>query len=435
VAELGLTPARSPAIGGGIDADSLVRGILLAAVFLTLWLSFRPFPSLAEPPEISEAGNLINQLGYSLLFVVLAVWCMTHQPVRLAMLARPIFLVTLLWLVLSVITSWEPMLSARRLAFTFAAIGIAAMVLLLPKNIRQFSDVLSAVVLAVLILCYLGVFLIPLRAVHQASDFGDASDLVGNWRGVFGHKNGAGGAMVAFVFIGLFVARTRNFFIGAAIVVLAATFLPFTHSKTSIITLPLALIVSFVMVRVRRPVLGVAFALSVVVVLNVFSVGSVLFEPIHNLLDAIMSDPSFTGRDEVWHFALARMMERPLIGHGYAAFWGTPQVVYGMSGGNTDWANTVYHAHNGYLELMLTTGIPGAALVTLWLVILPLIDFYRSPHAPHIAPLELLFLRVCLFTAYASCFEAALMQEGEGSFLVFVAAFGLRFLSVSRISA
>lgn len=434
MAELGLTPARSPAIGN-IDTDSLVRSILLATVFLMLWISFRPFSSLAEPTEISEAGNIINQVGYSLLFAVLAVWCMAHQPARLAMLARPIFLATLLWLVLSVVTSWEPLLSARRLAFTFAAMGIAAMALLLPKNMRQFSEVLTAVVLVVLALCYLGVLLIPSLAVHQASDFGDELGLVGNWRGVFGHKNATGAAMAAFVFIGLFVARARSVIIGATVIVFAASFLIFTHSKTSIVALPLVLIVSTIMARVHRPMLGVAFGLSVLVGLNIFSVGSVFFEPIRNSLGAVLTDPSFTGRDEVWQFALTRMMERPFIGHGYAAFWGTPQVLYGMSGGNTDWANTVHNSHNGYLEVILTMGIPGAVLVTLWLVVLPLIDFYRSLHAPQVAPLAMLFLRICLFTAYTSCFEAALLQEGEGSLLVFTAAFGLRFLSVSRVSA
>jgi O-antigen ligase len=39
-------------------------------------------------------------------------------------------------------------------------------------------------------------------------------------------------------------------------------------------------------------------------------------------------------------------------------------------GGYEIWANTAGHAHNGYLDLALTIGIPGAALVTLWLVVL-----------------------------------------------------------------
>jgi hypothetical protein len=64
--------------------------------------------------------------------------------------------------------------------------------------------------------------------------------------------------------------------------------------------------------------------------------------------------------------------------------------------------------------------------------VLPILDFYRSPHDAGVAPLETLFLRVCLFAAYASCFESRLLQEGTGGFFLFIAAFGLRLLSVSR---
>ena len=73
-------------------------------------------------------------------------------------------------------------------------------------------------------------------------------------------------------------------------------------------------------------------------------------------------------------------------------------------GGNTIWANTAGHAHNGYLDLALTVGIPGSVLVTLWLVVFPLFDFYRASHDLSGAPLEMLFLRVCLFAAYAVLF-------------------------------
>lgn len=434
MAELGLIPTRTAAIGKGIDIDWLVRSILLGAMFLALWISFRPFMSLAESPEVNEAGNVINQVGYSLLFLLLAAWCMMHQPARLTLLARPVLAAALLWLVFSAVVSWEPMLSARRLAFTFVAIASAAIVPLLPKNIRHFSDVLTVVVLVVLALCYLGVFLIPTLSIHQASDFGDDLGLAGDWRGVFGNKNAAGGAMALFVLIGLFVARMRSLTIGTAIVVLAATFLIFTHSKTSIITLPLTLIVSFVIMRIRRPVFGVAFALAVVAVLNFFAMGSVFFEPVRDLLSAILTDPSFTGRDDVWRFAFDHMIERPLTGYGFAAFWGTPQVVFGPLG-DTSWATVAGSAHNAYLDLALTVGIPGAILVTLWLVVLPLIDFYRSPKAPHVMPLEMLFLRVCLIAALSSCFESALLPEGMWPLFLLSSAFGLRFLSMSRVSA
>lgn len=433
MAETDYLPSRANSGGPtAVDTDTLTRTVLLAAVFLALLISFRPFPSLAEPPEVTQAGHLVNQIGYSLVFVVLAAWCLAHEPARLTLLLRPVLIATLFWCALCVATSWEPSLSARRFALTLITIGIAGMVILLPKSVRQFSGVMAAVALIVLAVCYLGIFLVPSHAIHQASDFLEP-DLAGDWRGVFGHKNDASATMVLFIFIGLFVARIRSLVLGALIVAPALTFLLFTHSKTPMVTLPLVLVVSTIMGRVHRPV-GIVLALSILIAFNVFSVGSVYFEPIRNLLDMALTDSTFTGRTEVWQFAVDHMLERPITGYGFSAFWGTPEVVYGM-GGNTIWANTAGHAHNGFLDLCLTVGIPGSALFTLWLVVLPLFDFYRSPHERLTAPLEMLFLRVCLFAAYESCFESVLVPEGTLALFLVMATFGLRFFAVSRAVA
>jgi O-antigen ligase len=421
--------AEGPAIRSAIDTDTLTRGFLLSAVFLLLWISFHPFRNLADAPDVTDVGDLVNQIGYSLLFVLLAAWCFADDPKRLRVLVRPTLIATLLWLVLCVVTSWEPSLSARRLAFTLIAISIAGMVLLLPKNVRQFSDVMAAVVLVVLTACYLGVLLDPAAAVHQTTDYLEP-ELAGDWRGVFPHKNDASAAMVTFVFIGLFVARARSIFIGAVIAVAALIFLLFTQSKTSIAMLPVTLLISALLVRIRKPVPGIVLAVSGMVVFNVLAISSIYLEPVRDLLDMLLIDSSFTGRTDIWQFALDHVAQRPITGYGFSAFWGTKEVVYGMAGGYV-WANSVAHAHNAYLNLALTIGIPGAVLVTVWLVFLPLIDFYRSPRDPSAAPLKMLFLRVCLFAAYASCFESMLLQEG-GLFL-YTAAFGLRLLSRSRV--
>jgi hypothetical protein len=46
----------------------------------------------------------------------------------------------------------------------------------------------------------------------------------------------------------------------------------------------------------------------------------------------------------------------------------------------------------------------------------------------------MLFLRVCLFAAYGSCFESMLLQEGGAALFLFAATFALRLLSVSRLT-
>ena len=428
MAQHGVIPADIRLIGAATSPGWLIRSLLLGTVFLLLWISFVPFPDLTLPPEVTEQGSIVNQIGYSMLFVVLAAWCIVHEPTRLLPLVRPALVAVLLWLAMSVAVSWDPSLSARRLIFTLLTISIAAILLLLPRNVRHFGDVLAAAVLIVLAISYYGVFFKPDLAIHQPADFSEP-ELAGDWRGVFGHKNEASAAMVLFVFIGMFVMRMRRVAIGLLIVALSLIFLIFTHSKTSIVMLPVTLAVAALLPHIRRPFVGVAFALSVAIGFNLFSVGSIYIEPIRDFLNATMSDPSFTGRTDIWEFAIGRLAQHPIVGYGFAAFWNTPEVIYGMK---ESWANTASHAHNGYLDLAITIGIPGAILVVVWLIVLPILDFYRSPHDPAVAPIETLFLRVCLFAAYGSCFESRLLQEGTGGFFLLTAAFGLRLLSVSR---
>ena len=58
--------------------------------------------------------------------------------------------------------------------------------------------------------------------------------------------------------------------------------------------------------------MGIAIAVGVLVIFTLLSVGSVYFEPVHNLLDLIMPDPSFTGRTDIWQFALEHVAQRPV---------------------------------------------------------------------------------------------------------------------------
>jgi O-antigen ligase len=431
VANIGYLPPEDFAVHRTGAVDMLIRSLLFAAVFLALWISFHPFPSLEDPLEVTEAGDIANQVGYSALFVLLAAWTLVHHPQRLLLLVRPVLIATLLWFALTVVLSWDPSLSARRFAFALVTLGIAGMVLLLPKNPRHFGDMMAAVTLIVLIACYLGVMFKPALAIHQASDMIEP-ELAGDWRGLFGHKNDASAAMVVFVFVGIFVARVRGFGVGAIILALALPFLFFTHSKTAMAAMALAYAISIVVSRVRTPAAGIIVALSVLIGLNLISIGSVYIVPIRTLVDAIMSDPTFTGRTDIWKFALDHVALRPITGYGFSTFWGTDQVFYGMAG--TTWANTASHAHNGYLDLALTIGIPGTVLVTLWLFVLPLFDYYRARPEPLSGPLQVLFLRICLFAAYESCFETMFTEVGSLWLILFTAVFGLRYLSVSRIA-
>ncbi|HEY6254322.1 MAG TPA: O-antigen ligase [Xanthobacteraceae bacterium] len=415
-----------------VDAGTLVRGVLFLAVYLLVFISLHPFTDLSEPPpDVSDGGDRSNQIVFTLVFVLLGAWTYTNGIGRLKLLLRPALIVTLAWCALSVVTSWEPMLAARRVVFMLVIMGIAGMALLLPKGLRQFSDLMAAAALIVLAACYLGLLLVPSLAMHQLTDFLEAEH-AGSWRGVFAHKNEAGAAMVLFVFIGLFVARMRSLVLGGSIVALASMFLVFSHSKTALGMLPLVLVVSAIVARARRPAVGIAIAVGIAVAINLFSIGSILFEPVHSLVEQVMPDPSFTGRTDIWRFALEHLAERPITGYGFSAFWGTEPVVYAM---DQTWATAAADAHNAYLNLAVTIGIPGLALVILWVIILPLVDYCGQPKDAHTRPLQTLFLRMCLFAAYTSCFESAILQQANMVwFMGLTAAFGLRYLAHSRVA-
>jgi len=417
-----------------VDLDTLVRSVLFLAAFLAAWISFHPFPDLSLPPQsVVEGGDPANQIGFSAMFLAFAAWTWWHEPRRLMLLVRPVLVATVAWCVLSV-TSWEPALAARRLTFELIVIGISAMILLMPKNLRHFSDLLAAAVLIVLAACYLGVFLLPQYAIHHATDFLEPEH-AGEWRGVFPHKNNAGAAMVLFVFIGFYVARMRSFALGTAIVVLAGIFLAFTASKTAIGVLPIALILSGIIGRSRSAALGIAIVVTTLVIFELCSVGTVIFEPMQKLMQAIMPDATFTGRTEIWQLAVRAVAQRPFTGYGFSTFWGTPEVVYGF-GDRPTWANAATDAHNAYLNLAVTIGIPGMLLVVLWVVVLPIADFCRRSSDPETAALQMLFLRVCLYGVYASCFESSILQQaGEVWFFYMTSTFGLRYLSVTRAAA
>jgi O-antigen ligase len=435
VAQLDVHASAGSAPHAAVDADTLIRSVLFVAVFLAAWISFHPFQSLAAPPQaVVEGGDLVNQIAFSSLFLALAVWTYFHQPQRLALVVRPILIGLLVWCALSCITSWEPSLAARRFAFALILLGIGTMVLLLPKSVRHFSDLMAAVALITLIACYLGVLLVPQLAVHQATDFLEPEH-AGNWRGVFAHKNQAGAVMVMIIFIGLFVMRMRSLALGGLIVALAVIFLGFSQSKTAIGVLPLVFLLSAMIGRSRRPMVGIVLVVAILAAFNLFSVGTVIFEPVRKLVELVMPDATFTGRTEIWQIGVDAVAQRPITGYGFSAFFGTNEVVYGL-GENATWANAATDAHNAYLNLALTIGLPGLLLTILWIVVLPVADFYRRAPDAESAPLQLLFLRVCLYGIYSSCFESSIFQQGgEVWFFFMISAFGLRYASLARATA
>jgi O-antigen ligase len=306
--------------------------------------------------------------------------------------------------------------------------------LLVPQGRDHFSRLLAVGALIVLLLCYVGVIFLPELSIHHATDLAEP-DLAGNWRGFFTHKNGAGAGMVVLVFIGIFVARTSSAFIGSLIIALAAVFLVFTESKSPIRLLPVVLGLSFLLTRLRHPAAKFIAAFGVPAVIAVLTIGSVEFDPIRALVGAWISDPTFTGRDEIWTFALDHIAQRPVVGFGFQAFWGTPELLSNWTYLKS-WGYRASDAHNGFLNVAVMTGLVGLAVSMIWIFVQPLLDHIRTPADRTDPALNMLFLQIWLFGLCLSGFESELFSGGDVLwFMMVVSIIGLRYQATAELVA
>jgi O-antigen ligase len=423
---------RSPAVA---DPIAPLRGVLFVAILLLGWVSVHPFQSMADQKliTIGDTSDLVNQFAYLTLGALAAGYVLLGGARRLRLLAQPLYAAMLAWLVVSVATSNDPALSFKRLVFALLVILLAAVAPLLPTTMRRFADMMAAIAVAVLVLCYAGLLFAPHVAIHQPDDLVEPT-LAGNWRGLFDHKNIAGPMMVNLIFVGLFVAKRRNLALGAAIMVAAAIFLYFCEAKAAIQLLPVVLVLSFAMMRLRSALLCAVLALAPAILLAFVTIGSLYIDGVRSFNEAVLSDPTFTGRRDIWQFAIDNIAQRPWTGFGFGAFWETPLSAYQhLADGNE--AMRASHAHNAFLELLLTVGIPGLVLGLLWAVWLPLADLQRAKQAGADRALVTLFVQIWLFALLTSNFESVLFNRGDPLwFTMLIAMFGLRYLSLARLT-
>lgn len=428
-------PPFRPAAAASIPADATPgawRGMAFLMIYWLVWISVQPFENRADPSVLdpSGGGNLLNQVAYLAAAAGSVAFLYGSPGTRVRLVITPVLAAMVLWFAVSILVSADPSQSARRLTLFVLVMVVAVGLLQLPRTGPHFAALMAGGTLFTLFLCYAGLVLLPGLAIHQASDLLEPQ-LVGSWRGVFTHKNEAGAAMSLFIFIGLFVSATRSRLLGNAIVVLSIVFLVFTQAKSSFGLSAVAFAVAAVLTRIRSLWIGMTIVGALLALFNLFTVGSAVLGPVHSIVAAVLPDPTFTGRDEIWRYALDRLAERPLSGHGFQAFWRTGDVIY--SGEGRAFAQAAPHAHNGYLDIALTTGVPGLVLFVLWLVMQPLRDLRRLRDRLPDRPLALLFARIWLFSLLFLCLESVFFNSRSPIwFMTVVAVCGLRLLATAR---
>lgn len=182
-----------------------------------------------------------------------------------------------------------------------------------------------------------------------------------DWQGVFTQKNACGRVMVLAPAVVLADWRLSFSRLSSLLLFPFLVFMSGSRGAWAIEVVILALY-AWLAIAKRTDSRGrvVIFAITVFV-----TVLGTIFAWCHLpfLLSMMGRDATLSGRTQIWKQVCRFILQRPLLGWGYAAFW------RGIEGQSFEVVAAVrfivFHAHNGFLEIWLELGIVGLALFAL----------------------------------------------------------------------
>jgi O-antigen ligase len=412
----------------------LLRAGAFIGTLLLVWVSLRPFVDLSgsQLRDLTTGNEALTYAAFGCLAVLTVALAVRDNMRGLVTLLSPSFVLFGGWVLITVVLSLDPGTSIRRFALTACVIAVAAALMLLPKSQAELMRWLSIAALTLLAICYLGILLAPNLSIHMATDAQEPA-LAGDWRGSFGHKNGAAPVMVFLLFIGIYVSRLGALLSGAAIIGLAGLFLLFSGGKSALALCVFVLLLTGLVRFIKALWLRAVVILTPLLTLNLLSVGTVMSDGLENIAKMLPFDTTFTGRTDIWTFAFQALQQRLSTGYGFAAFWGSSSIRDLPEG--KEWAEFASHSHNGYLDTALAMGLPGLLLLIAVLVIGPLKNFHAADRGGNNGPLATMLLQIWLFGLYLSSMESFFLDRADPLWFTFLlAVFGLHYLARFRVS-
>jgi exopolysaccharide production protein ExoQ len=395
------------------------------AFLLLIFVGLQPFAirdatALTGAEAATGAGDALRQLAFASIFGLIVFASVRENGYRAFAAVPPVLALLLVWCLISSVWSPEPGISLRRAALESVIVLSAMMSASTLGSARSFQ-ILGWVLAGVLVVNWCSIAVIH-QAVHLSGD--TEPQLVGDWRGLYFHKNIAGAVSAITAIVFFFAAWDRKRWIDIALCAAAIGFAVMTRSKSSLALLPVALAVGAIYRIAWHSTLDRLIVTVLVAITAGAGVAFLLAD--QTAVAQLFSDPKeFTGRAEIWQAELSFIRDHPYLGAGFGSFadTGTLSPLHDYVGG--DWVNSVAHGHNAYLQLFVTIGGVGFCLALIGLVVLPLIAFVRE-NSGRVAEMAMPFA-IFVFIVLHNLLESDFL-EGDGpawvAFLLVLAALG-----------
>ena len=391
----------------------LALALLYALVFTAPWALLGKPDAGLDPTlnEVASSSNLTNQVFWAALFAVslLSAFMRRTPTLGYAILLWPLALY-LVWAAATLPWAADHDIALRRLILQFCIVGA----ILLPVAMIDEPIVVHRVLIWVALVTVL--VNVAAIAVIKPTPLGYA--------GIYSQKNvlGEAAALAFIVFVtGVDLPGNANRCIAWLGMPLALLLLVLSRSKTSLILCflapAMALAVTLVsrLAKLRPSTLMIGgTVLASALVLVALGAGVNL----DRMLGLVFGDATFTGRTDIWHFAWSEIRTRPLTGFGFNGFWGAG-ANSAVSFAQSDFLSSILEAHDGYLDVLLETGIVGLSIVVcLVLVTLKLFDHALVDHSSR----AVLFLAIVFFFLVHNVVESSIFRRYENTWVFFLVA-------------
>jgi O-antigen ligase len=322
----------------------------------------------------SAQFSSLRQIGYIVIFFLALYGAKPGQNWRKIWNIPLLLTIALAWCWMSVVWSLAPAVTLRR-AFLTTIVIWSAFLCVEQLGYRKSLHAIRIILCLTLFANYLAVFLDPGFGTHTVEDQADPG-LIGDWRGIMMQKNAAGPMCVFLILTFLFDAKSIYWWLRLLVIGLSVTFLIETGSKTSMQILVVSLIAGLLFARFKPK-----YRAFLVPTLMIFTVLATLFSEIYwdQITQPFGTRTGFTGRVLIWRPLTQYAEDNLFFGSGFGAFWNlgngqaSPIVHYA-----TGWVTKIAHGHDGYLDLLVTVGLPGLILVIFSALIIPLIRILAS---------------------------------------------------------
>lgn len=339
----------------------------------------------------SGQGSIVRQIGY-VAILAFSIFAAFRQGEGAKSLKLPWpLLVALGWCWFSLAWAINPAVGLRRLVLMTIVVWNTFIIMQAAGYDRTLKILRSLFVIA-LGLNFLTVLVNPSVGTHVILDSDIQLTVVGNWRGLMGHKNIAGALCAITIMLFLFDAKHIKMSIRAGVVAASMFFLVMAQSKTSFGMLAIAVLCGWIFQhydeRIRR------FAIPMIMFIT--SIGWFYYSSYQTFVfDNLLNPKFFTGRGFIWDAMIRYARENLMLGAGYGSFWdaGLDSPIYDYGQG---FVKTAGSGHNGYLDLLVSIGLPGLLLAVFAAVIWPAWKLLSSPVTPQRGALAVALLLFCM---------------------------------------